>query len=83
MEPGLCFTALSELCFFFAAARPFNIRQFSACAGSVIASQSWLFGSGFERLKLFYPDLHTFKAARQVSGGYEVFIEIPYEKVLG
>ena len=34
-----------------------------------------------ERLKLFYPDLHTFQAAAPVSGGYEVFIEIPYETV--
>ncbi len=34
-----------------------------------------------ERLKLFYPDLHTFQAAKLVTGGYEVFIEIPYEKV--
>ena len=35
-----------------------------------------------ERLRLFYPGLHTFQAAKRVSGGYEVFIEIPYEKVL-
>ncbi len=34
-----------------------------------------------ERLKLFYPDLHTFQAAARISGGYEVLIEISYETV--
>jgi hypothetical protein len=35
-----------------------------------------------ERLKLFYPDLHTFRATTRTSGGFEVFIEIPYERLL-
>ena len=32
-----------------------------------------------ERLSLFYPNLHKFQASKRASGGYEVFIEIPYE----
>ena len=34
-----------------------------------------------ERLRLFYPHLHQFRAAKRASGGYEVFIESPYEEV--
>lgn len=34
-----------------------------------------------ERLTFFYPNLHRFKAGVRPSGGYEVFIEIPYEKL--
>ena len=33
-----------------------------------------------ERLTFFYPKMHRFLAGARASGGYEVFIEIPYEK---
>lgn len=33
-----------------------------------------------ERLTYFYPNVHQFQAGARPSGGYEVFIEIPYEK---
>ena len=34
-----------------------------------------------ERLNLFYPDLYKFQAAKRSVGGYEVLIEIPYERL--
>ena len=34
-----------------------------------------------ERLMFFYPKMHRFLAGKRASGGYEVFIEIPYEKL--
>ena len=34
-----------------------------------------------ERLAYFYPDAHDFKAGGLASGGYEVTIEIPFERV--
>ncbi len=34
-----------------------------------------------ERLSLFYPNLHKFQASKRASGGFEVFIEIPYERL--
>ena len=34
-----------------------------------------------ERLTFFYPNVHRFKAGIRPTGGYEVFIEIPYEKL--
>ncbi|ADV82402.1 sensor histidine kinase [Terriglobus saanensis] len=35
-----------------------------------------------ERLAFFYPHTHDFAAAPLVSGGYEVTIEIPYERIV-
>ena len=35
-----------------------------------------------ERLAFFYPNAHEFEAVAPVSGGYEVTIQIPYERVI-
>jgi LytS/YehU family sensor histidine kinase len=35
-----------------------------------------------ERLEFFYPNAHAFEAAPLASGGYEVTIQIPYERVV-
>ncbi|MDQ2835145.1 MAG: histidine kinase [Acidobacteriota bacterium] len=35
-----------------------------------------------ERLAFFYPDMHEFAAARLAAGGYEVTIQIPYERAI-
>jgi hypothetical protein len=35
-----------------------------------------------ERLAYFYPDAHEFRAMAPADGGYEVTIQIPYERAL-
>ncbi len=47
------------------------------------AEKSMGFGIGLsntqERLRCLYGDVHRFRAAARINGGFEVFIEIPYE----
>jgi len=34
-----------------------------------------------DRLEYFYPDAHEFRAIAPIGGGYEVTIQIPFERV--
>ncbi len=54
--------------------------------GGPINSDTKGYGIGMqntrERLAYFYPDAHKFDAVAPPTGGYEVTIQIPYERTI-